>query len=244
MYIRAHNCLHLSGRKSREDVMKPIRFALSIALCATLAFSFAQLSAQEPNPPNGEPNKHHEASPRERKPDASPRKQEEEKPPKHEPEAKPPKREPEAKPQKTERQEVPQPSKDEKKAAQKQQKEKEKATQKEQKEQKKTAHEQHGASAEQAKARPAGKSAHIPDPQFKAHFGKPHKFAVRRVVTTTTIVPNQTRFVYSGYTFIFIDPWPTEWLFTDDCYIDYVDDEYFLFDVFHPGIRVALFVVG
>ena len=151
-------------------------------------------------------------------------------PPPRQPEVSPPRRQQEAKPPKTERQEEPQPSKERKKE--------------EKKEQKKAAHEQHGTSAEHGKARPAGKGAHIPDPQFKAHFGNQHKFVVNRVLTTTTVVPNQTQFVYVGYTFIFVDPWPSDWLFTDDCYIDYVDDEYFLFDVFHPGVRVALFVVG
>ncbi len=87
---------------------------------------------------------------------------------------------------------------------------------------------------------PAGKSARIPDDQFRAHFGRPHTFAVRQVIPTTTVIPNQTRFVYLGYTFIFVDPWPADWLLADDCYIDYIDDEYFLFDAFHPGIRVAL----
>jgi hypothetical protein len=196
--------------------MKPIRFALALALSASLAFS-ARLVAQESGP-NQEPNKH-EASPPPRQPEANPPRGQEEKPSKH-PETKLPEPVPETKPPKTEKQEVPQPSK----------------------EQKKPAHEQHGTSVQ--KARPAGKSAHIPDPQFKAHFGKPHAFAVNRVVTTTTIVPSQTQFVYAGYTLIFLDPWPTDWLFTDECYIDYVDDEYFLFDVFHPGVRVALFVVG
>src|SRR6266568_1417701 len=53
---------------------------------------------------------------------------------------------------------------------------------------------QDGTTAEQRQARPAGKSAHIPDPKFKANFGRPHTFTVNRVITTTTIVPNQTRF--------------------------------------------------
>jgi outer membrane biosynthesis protein TonB len=199
--------------------MNQIRFALAIALFASLAFS-ALIVAQESGPPNQEPNKHEVSPPRQ--PEATPPgKQEEEKPPKH-PETKLPEPQPETKPPKTEKQEVPRPSKEEKNPA----------------------HEQHGTSMQQGKARPAGKSAHIPDPQFKAHFGKKHTFAVTRVVTTTTIVPNQTQFVYVGYTFVFLDPWPADWLFTDECYIDYVDDEYFLFDVFHPGIRVALFVVG
>jgi len=37
---------------------------------------------------------------------------------------------------------------------------------------------------------------------------------------------------------------PSEWLLTDYCYIDFVEDEYFLFDVLYPGIRVTLFVMG
>lgn len=136
-------------------------------------------------------------------------------PPRGQEEAKPPKQQPEAKPPKMEKQEHEKP-----------------------------AHEKHGTPAEPRQGRPSGKSTHIPDPQFKANFGKQHAFTVKRVITTTTVVPNQTQFVYAGYSFIFLDPWPAEWLFTDDCYIDFVDDEYFLFDAFHPGIRVALFVVG
>src|SRR5690242_19200344 len=50
------------------------------------------------------------------------------------------------------------------------------------------------ASKQPAHARPAGKSAHIPDDQFKAHFGRPHTFPVRQVITTTAVIPNQTRF--------------------------------------------------
>jgi len=136
-------------------------------------------------------------------------------PPRSQEEAKPPKQQPEAKPPKTEKQE-----------------------------QEKPAHKQHGTSAQQRQARPSGKSAHIPDPKFKANFGRQHTFAVNRVITTTKVVSNQTQFVFAGYTFMFLDPWPAGWLFTDDCYVDYVDEEYFLFDVVHPEVRVALFVVG
>jgi len=90
----------------------------------------------------------------------------------------------------------------------------------------------------------AGKNARIPDKDLKAHFGQSHKFAVKRVITTTRIVPNQTRFVYTGYTFIFVDPWPIGWGFDDDVYIDYVDGGYFMFDPFHPGMQVALMIAG
>ena len=108
----------------------------------------------------------------------------------------------------------------------------------------KPAQEEKGQVSQQGHGRPGGKSAHIPDAKFKASFTRQHSFKVNQVIHETRVVPGQTQFVYSGYTFIVLDPWPGEWLFTDDCYIDYVDDDYFLFDAFHPGIRIALFVVG
>ena len=150
-----------------------------------------------------------------------------------EPEQKPPKETPKAKPPKAEKQD----------AAPMQQ---EKGV----KEQQKKAHEQSKQESKEPKQlggkneQPAARSARIPDRDFKAHFGKPHTFKAQQVIATTEIVPNQTRFVYVGYTFVFVDPWPSDWLLTDDCYIDYVDGEYFLLDPFHPGIQVALLVVG
>jgi hypothetical protein len=202
--------------------MSRIGLGAIVALFMTMSvFTYAQQRAQVSGPPTQEqPNKQREVSPPSRAPELSPPhgQQEEAKPPKHQPETKPPK---------TERHEVPQPSKEQPK-----------------KEQAKPTQEQRGTSAQQGKARPAGKSAHIPDPQFRANFGRQHRFMVNRVITTTTIVPNQTQFVFAGYTFVFLDPWPADWLFTDECYIDYVEDEYFLFNPLHPGIRVALFVVG
>ena len=222
--------------------MRHIRTGIATVLVVSLAFlAYARVPVQDAARTPGEPKKNHEAS--------SAARQEEPKPPKEK------KEKPEAKSTKTEKQETSEPSKEAVKQhekAEKEQQKQEKDQQKHQKdqqkheakEQQKQSKEQHRASAQHEHARPAGKSARIPDPQFKAHFGRPHAFAVKRVIRTTTIVPNQTRFVYSGYTFIFVDPWPTEWLLTDNCYIDYVEGEYFLFDVFHPGIRVAVFVVG
>ena len=104
-------------------------------------------------------------------------------------------------------------------------------------EQAKPSHEQQPAQQAQH-ARPAAKSGHIPDNKFRASFGRQHTFVINRPV----IVQGQPQFVFAGYTFVLLDPWPTEWLYTDDCYIDYVDGDYFLFDVLHPGIRIALFV--
>jgi hypothetical protein len=87
-------------------------------------------------------------------------------------------------------------------------------------------------------ARPAGKSGHIPDDKFRAHFGQGHHFNAK-----TVIVPGQPQFVYGGFTFEIIDVWPADWAYTDDVYIDYIDGDYYLIDLFHPGVRIALFVV-
>jgi hypothetical protein len=96
----------------------------------------------------------------------------------------------------------------------------------------------HPEQQQAAHARPAGKGGHIPDDKFKAHFGRGHHFRAQGV-----IVQGQSQFQYGGYTFEFVDVWPAGWTYTDDCYIDYIDGEYFLFDLLHPGVRIALFVV-
>jgi hypothetical protein len=98
--------------------------------------------------------------------------------------------------------------------------------------------------AQKGQAQPAGAHGRISDNDYKVHFGRPHSFTVRQVVTTTRIVPNQTQFVYGGYTFIFLAPWPSDWVLTDDCYIDYIDGEYVLIDLAHPGMQIALEIAG
>jgi len=89
-----------------------------------------------------------------------------------------------------------------------------------------------------------GSHGRISDRDYQAHFSRAHSFTVRTVVTTTHIVPNQTRFVYGGYNFVFLEPWPAGWMLTDDCYIDYIDGEYVLIDLAHPGMQITLSIVG
>jgi hypothetical protein len=88
-------------------------------------------------------------------------------------------------------------------------------------------------------AQQGGQSGRIPDDKFRSHFGQQHTLVINR----PTIVEGQSRFQYSGYWFTIVDPWPVGWAYTDQCYIDYVDGEYFLFDVLHPGVRIAITVV-
>jgi outer membrane biosynthesis protein TonB len=189
----------------------------SIAATAQLLVSLAVVSYAQPardsDAQEQEPTKPHEVMPPPREPETNTRR--------GEPETKPPREERETNAPKADKHETPKPSN----------------------EQQKPTGKPETSAQQQRKARPTGKGAHIPDTKFKASFGRQHAFAANRVITTTTIVPNQTRFVLSGYTFVFLEPWPEVWLFSDDCYIDFVDDGYFLYDVVHPGVRVALLVV-
>lgn len=86
----------------------------------------------------------------------------------------------------------------------------------------------------------AQRGQRIPDDKFRSHFGREHHFHVDRA---RVVNQSQPVIVYGGYSFELVDAWPAEWSYDDDCYIDYVDDGYYLFDVLHPGIRIAVIVM-
>lgn len=86
---------------------------------------------------------------------------------------------------------------------------------------------------------PGNRGRRIPDDQFRTHFGREHRFHVQR---ERIVNVSQPVVVYSGYSWQLAEPWPSDWSYDDDCYIDEVDGEYFLFDDFHPGIRIAVFI--
>jgi hypothetical protein len=79
----------------------------------------------------------------------------------------------------------------------------------------------------------------IPDAQFHSHFGQQHTFRVGHPV----VVEGQSRFQFGGYWFGFGEPWPVGWAYTDECYVDFIDGQYYLIDPVHPGLRLALIVV-
>jgi hypothetical protein len=93
--------------------------------------------------------------------------------------------------------------------------------------------------AQPNRAGAADQHGRIPDDKFKASFGRQHTFAINH----PTIVGGQPRFQYGGFSFNIVDAWPVGWAYTDQCYVDYLDGQYFLFDLAHPGMRVALVVV-
>ncbi len=201
--------------------MRVLRFLALTILSTTLGasvFLYAQDAQQQEDRPRQE-----DVKPRSAQDEAKSPKQEEAKPPKPD----------EAKPTKQDKQEE--------KQAQKQEKEtRDHATPQhpEQPNGQMPARQDQMHLLQGSNARPAGQGGHIPDKQFHAHFGREHAFRA-----STVIVSGQPQFQYGGYSFELVDAWPAGWAYTDDCYIDYIDGEYFLFDLLHPGIRIAVFVV-
>jgi hypothetical protein len=82
----------------------------------------------------------------------------------------------------------------------------------------------------------------VPEDRFRLYFGGNHFFRISRL--PMVYVGGYPRFQYDGYWVTFVDPWPEswspDWYDTDDVYIDYTDDGYYLYDRAHPGIGIAV----
>jgi hypothetical protein len=74
----------------------------------------------------------------------------------------------------------------------------------------------------------------ISEQDFHAHFGREHTFRVAR--------SNDHRFNYGGYYWVYNDPWPSGWAYTDAVYVDEIDGEYYLIDPVHPGLRLLIVI--
>jgi hypothetical protein len=81
-----------------------------------------------------------------------------------------------------------------------------------------------------------GNYAHgrISDDRYASNFGSGHSFRVNRGDY------DRRRFEYGGYSFGFIDPWPVAWGYSDDVYVVYDGGGYFMYDRFHPGLRISV----
>jgi hypothetical protein len=79
-----------------------------------------------------------------------------------------------------------------------------------------------------------GGHGRITDDHYRASFGNEHHFRVNRGDY------DNRRFEYGGYAFGFINPWPSDWYYTDDVYVVYDDGGYYMYDVVHPGIRISV----
>jgi len=80
----------------------------------------------------------------------------------------------------------------------------------------------------------AGNGDRIPANRYKASFGQKHTFRV------TQADYSNHRFAYGGYSFGFVDPWPSNWLYTQNVYVIEINGLYYLCNPMYPGVNLAL----
>lgn len=97
---------------------------------------------------------------------------------------------------------------------------------------------QHAVQAQPAKQAQKGRGGRIPDDRFKASFGQQHKFHVSQAD-----YGRDRHFQYGGYSFGFVDAWPSNWLYTQDVYVIEIDGVYYLCNAMYPGVNITLSVV-
>lgn len=82
----------------------------------------------------------------------------------------------------------------------------------------------------------------VPDDRFRSYYGRNHGFRIYSL--PVVYVGGRRHFQYGGYWFGLIDPWPeywsSDWYDSDDVYVDYYGDGYYLFNRRHPGDRIAI----
>jgi hypothetical protein len=75
----------------------------------------------------------------------------------------------------------------------------------------------------------------IPDDRFKANFGREHRFRVSQADYS-----RDRRFQYGGYWFGFVDPWPSNWLYTQEVFVVEINGVYYLCNPMYPGVNITL----
>jgi hypothetical protein len=82
----------------------------------------------------------------------------------------------------------------------------------------------------------------IPDDRYRGYFGREHGFRIGGL--PFLVVEGYPRFQYNGYWFSLVDPypgsWAANWYDTDDVYVDYVDNGYYLYNRRYPGVGLAI----
>jgi len=81
------------------------------------------------------------------------------------------------------------------------------------------------------------KGYRVPDDYFRAHYGNGHAFRIYGL--PFMYEAGNPRFQYDGYWFTLLDPFPESWggrwYETDDVYVEYKGDGYYLFNRRYPG---------
>ena len=95
-------------------------------------------------------------------------------------------------------------------------------------------HTQQAQPEQQAQRAGGNGGGRIPADRFKANFGREHTFRV------TQADYSNHRFQYGGYWFGFADPWPSNWLYTQDVFVVEIDGVYYLCNAMYPGVNITL----
>ena len=86
----------------------------------------------------------------------------------------------------------------------------------------------------------------IPQERYVAYFGCSHIFPIYSV--PFVVVGGFPRFQYQGLWFSVVDPWPeywaADWFYSDDVYVAYINDGYYLCDTRYPGVYLAVDVAA
>ncbi len=85
-----------------------------------------------------------------------------------------------------------------------------------------------------------GRYGRISNANYSAHFGHGHSFHMGR----PQMIGGYNRFQYGGYSFGYNEGWPVGWDYNDDCYVEYVDGAYFMYNFRHPGMHISLSIFG
>ncbi len=84
----------------------------------------------------------------------------------------------------------------------------------------------------------------IPENRYRGHFGPSRLFRLRSY--PLIVFGGYPRFQFDGFWFSVLDPWPEywsdNWYDSDDVYIDYAGDGYYLYNRRHPLDRIAISV--
>jgi outer membrane biosynthesis protein TonB len=78
----------------------------------------------------------------------------------------------------------------------------------------------------------------IPEDRFRASFGREHSFRVNQ-----SDYSRDRRFQYGGYSFLFVDAWPSNWLYTQDVFVVEINGVYYLCNPMYPGVNITLNIV-
>src|SRR5271157_5270726 len=82
----------------------------------------------------------------------------------------------------------------------------------------------------------------IPDDRYNGYFGRNHGFVIYS--QPYMVVGGFPRFQYGGYWFALVDPWPSywanNWYQTDNVYVVYANNGYYMYNQRYPGVGIAI----